>query len=131
MQTVILRGQSQRDLAKSLIDKAPVDAVVKISPAARTPSQNDKFHAMLGDVSRAKPEGRVHTPDVWKAIFMNALGYEVAFQQGLNGEPFPMGFRSSRLTKAQMSDLIEFIYEYGARHNVLWSEDYAANYSIG
>lgn len=130
MQTVILRGYSQRVLAKDLIDKAPVDAVVKISPATRTPSQNDKFWAMLGDISRAKPEGRVHTPEVWKCIFMNALGYEVSFQQGLNGEPFPMGFRSSRLTKAQMSDLMEFMYEYGARHNILWSEEYAATYDL-
>lgn len=131
MQTVILRGQSQRDLAKALIDKAPVDAVVKISAANRTPSQNDKFWAMLGDVSRAKPEGRVHTPETWKALFMNALGYEVAFQVGLSGEPFPVGFKSSRLSKSQMGDMIEFIYAYGAQHNVKWSEEYADYHSVG
>lgn len=34
----------------------------------------------------------------------------------------PVGFRSSRLTKEQMSDLMEMISEYGARHGVEWSE---------
>lgn len=118
-----LRGDSQRALARSLIDAAPADAVVRIEPPTRTLDQNAKMQAMLGDVSRAKPEGRRHTPDVWKAVFMNACGHDVQFETGLNGEPFPIGFRSSRLSVAQMSDLIEFIAEYGARHRVRWSNE--------
>lgn len=121
-QTVILASQRQRDLAKALVDKAPQGAVVNIKEAGRTSDQNAKLWAMLSDISRAKPEGRCHTPDVWKALFMNACGHEVQFLMGLDGNPFPNGFRSSRLSKAQMSDLIEMIYEYGARHGVKWSE---------
>lgn len=124
-QTIILRGAIQREFAKAMIDKAPVDAVVKISPATRSDDQNAKMWAMLSDVSRAKPEDRMHTPEVWKCLFMNALGHETAFEMGLDNRPFPVGFRSSRLTKAQMSDLIEMIYAYGAQHNVKWSEEYA------
>lgn len=121
-QTVILRGGSQRDFAKHMIDRAPVDAVVTIREAKRTIEQNDKMWAMLSDVSRAKPEGRRATPEVWKALFMHLCGHAVQFEMGLDGRPFPMGFSSSKLTKAQMSDLIECIYEYGARHGVRWSE---------
>ena len=121
-QTVILRGPEQRALAKRLIDLAPVDGIVKISDAKRTQEQNDKMWAMISDVSRAKPEGRRHTPEVWKALFMHACGHAVQFEQGLDGQPFPVGFRSSRLNKSQMSDLIEFIYSYGAQHGVVWSE---------
>lgn len=123
-QTVILRGAMQREFAKALIDKAPIDAVVKISEAKRSDDQNAKMWAMLSDISRAKPEDRKHTPEVWKCLFMNALGHETAFEMGLDSRPFPIGFQSSRLTKAQMSDLIEFIYAYGAQHNVKWSETY-------
>lgn len=123
-QTVILRGDRQRAFAHTLIDKAPIDAVVKISPAKRSDDQNAKMWAMLSDVSRAKPEGRMHTPEVWKCLMMNALGHETAFEMGLDNRPFPVGFQSSQLTKAQMSDLIEFIYSYGAQHNVKWSEAY-------
>lgn len=123
-QVVHLRGEYQRNLAKSLIDKAPDNAVVKISPERRSDDQNAKMWAMLSDVSRAKPEGRRHIPEIWKCIFMAACGHEVAFEQGLDGRPFPIGFHSSKLTKAQMSDLIEMIYSYGAQHGVKWSDNY-------
>jgi hypothetical protein len=78
--------------------------------------------AMLSDVAMAKPEGRMATPDVWKELFMHALDHAARFEMGLDGQPFPCGFRSSRLSKQQMSDLIEFIAEYGARHGVQWTE---------
>ena len=123
-QTVWLRGEHQRRLAHQLIDKAPQDAVVKVSAAKRSDDQNAKMWAMLSDISRAKPEGRAHIPEVWKCIFMAALGHEVKFETGLDGQPFPIGFRTSKLTKAQMSDLIEFIYAYASKHGVKWSEEY-------
>ena len=121
-QTVILRGPSQRRFAHDLIDRAPQDAVVRVSEATRNNEQNARMWAMLSDISRAKPEGRTHTPEVWKALFMHALGHETRFEMGLSGEPFPIGFRSSRLTVRQMADLITFIAEYGDRHGVAWSD---------
>lgn len=123
-QTVWLRGEHQRRLAHQLIDKAPINAVVKISPEKRSLSQNDKLWALLSDVSRQKPEGRMHVPELWKAIFMAACGHEVQFEHGLDGRPFPVGFRSSLLTKPQMSDLIEFVISYGQQHGVIWSDTF-------
>lgn len=121
-QTIILRGDSQRILAKSLIDKAPQDAVVNIREASRTSAQNDLMWSILGDISRAKPEGRVHTTEQWKSIFMSAAGHKPVFLPDLDGESFVcMGYKSSRLTKAEMSDLIERIYAHGAEHGVRWS----------
>lgn len=122
-QTIILRGASQRLFAKSLIDAAPPDAVVVIRSATRTTDQNAKLWAMLSDVSRAMPQGRRHTTEVWKCLFMQACGHDVQFEVGLNDKPFPVGFSSSRMTKTQMSDLIEFVYAYGAAHGVEWSDD--------
>jgi hypothetical protein len=70
-------------------------------------------------VSRAKPEGRELTPEVWKALFLHSLGHQQRFEMALDGNGvIPIGFRSSRLTKEQFSDLIEVIREYGARHGV-------------
>ena len=122
-QTVIIRGDVQRALAKAIIDRAPINAVVTVKEGTRTLDQNAKMHAMLSDISRAKPQGRKHTPEVWKALMMKACGHQVQFVLGIDGEPFPVGFRSSRLTKSQMSDLIEFIYQFGAEHGVLWSDE--------
>lgn len=121
-QTVILRGQAQRDLACDLVRGAPVDAVVNIREANRSLDQNAKLWAILSDISRAMPEGRRWTAETWKAAFMHSLGHQVQFADGLDGAgPFPLGFRSSRLTKAQMADLITLAMEYGDRHAVAWS----------
>lgn len=122
-QTVILHGASQRSFAKSLIDRAPVDAIVTIREAKRSTDQNAKMWAMLSDISRAKPEGRHWVPETWKAAFMHCLGHQIQFCEGLDGSgPFPLGFRSSRLSVPQMANLITCIQEYGDRHGVTWTD---------
>ena len=126
-QTVILTTPRNRVLAKSLIDMAPPDAVVNVREGTRTKDQNAKLWAMLGDISRSKPEGRKMRPDVWKCGFMAALGHEVEMHEGIDGNPpFPADYRSSRLSKREMADLITFIQEYGDRHGVRWSDEYEA-----
>lgn len=118
----ILSSKFARERAKALVDKAPPGFIAEVREPARTLDQNNRLWAMLTDVSVAMPQGRRHTPDDWKAIFMNACGWECQFLEGLDGRPFPQGFRSSKLTKAQMSDLINFIQAFGDEHNVRWSE---------
>lgn len=120
--TVTLRGN--REFAHRLVDVAPVGSVMKVSAPRRTTEQNDKMWAMLTEISAAKPEGRELTPDVWKALFMHSLDHAQRFEMALDGKGMvPVGFRSSRLTKAQMSDLIEVMNEYAARHGVALATD--------
>lgn len=54
-QTVILRGDVQRQYAKRLIDVAPSDAVVIVREAkeARTSAQNRLAHLWFADIARA------------------------------------------------------------------------------
>lgn len=121
---VILVGETQRHHAKNLIEQAPPNAVVTIKEATRTLLQNAKLWAMLNDISKAEPEGRKLTPDIWKAAFMVSCGHQIIFEHGIDGgPPFPVGFRSSKLTIPQMNDLIECMYEYGARHGIVWSDE--------
>lgn len=124
MQTVILRAPQQRQLAKQLIDKAPADYVVTIREQTRSLDQSAKMWAMLSDVSRSKPQGRRHTAEVWKELMLHACGHATQFETGLDGQPFPVGFRSSKLTKAQMSELLEFIASWGSENGVVWSDEY-------
>jgi len=122
-QTFILHEPKHRDFAKHCIDKAPEKAVVTIREATRNNEQNARMWAMLSDVSRAKPEGRQWTTEVWKAAFMHSLGHQCQFGDGLDGSgPFPVGFRTSRLNVRAMADLITVIAEYGDRLGVVWSE---------
>lgn len=122
-QTVILDSKYQKAKARELIDRAPAGAVVTVREATRNTAQNDRMWAMLSDVSRSKPEGRHWTTETWKAAFMHSLGHQVQFCEGLdNSGPFPVGFRSSRLSVRQMADLITVIQEYGDRHKVAWTD---------
>lgn len=122
-QTVILAGPSQRALATRLVMQAPDKSTVSIKPEARSTDQNSLLWALLSDVSRSKPGGRMHTPEVWKNLMMHACGHAVQFEMGLNGQPFPVGFRTSRMSKAEMGDLITFIQAWGAENGVRWSDE--------
>ena len=119
---VRLTGPRQRAYAKTLIDGADDGWIVTIKEPTRTLEQSAKMWAMLGDLSEQKPMGIVETADGWKLLVMNAAGFECQFMQGLDGRPFPTGFRSSRLTVRQMSDLIEWMTAFGAGQGVVWSE---------
>ncbi len=117
----ILRGAASRERAKFLIDKAPEGFVASVGEPKRTLEQNDRMWALLTDVSVSMPGGRRHTPDDWKAVFMNACGWECQFLEGLDGRPFPQGFRSSSLTKSQMTTLMDFIEAWGTENGVVWT----------
>lgn len=121
-QTIILGSERAAQEAIRVVIAAPRGAVLTIKPPRRTVDQNALLWARLSDVSRAKPLGRSHTPDTWKAIFMSAAGHAVQFEHGLSGEPFPIGFRSSRLNKEQMGELLDFIDAWGTEHGVKWSD---------
>lgn len=123
-QTVILNSDYRRMQAHRLIEQAPQGAVLNIQPAKRTIDQNSLMWALLSEISRAKPNGRMLTPDVWKALFLHALDHSQRFEQALDDKGMvPVGFRSSRLTKAQFSDLIEFIYSWAAENGIPLSDE--------
>jgi hypothetical protein len=121
--TVRLTGEYSRAQARRLIEKAPAGFVMTIAEPKRTLEQSAKMWAMLSDISRAKPLDRRHTPEDWKAIIMNACGWECQFMTGLDGRPFPQGFRSSQLTKSQMATMIEYMMAFGAENGVHWSDE--------
>lgn len=120
--TVRIGDAYSREKAKRIIDRAPPGYVAIVREPKRTLDQNDKMWAMLTDISVSQPLGRRHTPDDWKAIAMNACGWECQFCEGLDGRPFPIGFRSSNLTKSQMSTLIEWLQAFGDENGVRWTE---------
>lgn len=115
--TTILR--KNREYAHRLVDVAPVGSVMTVSAPKRTIPQNDKMWAMLSELAAAKPDGRSIPPHKWKSLAMDAAGLKPEWERSLDGESMVcVGYKSSRMSKAQMSDVIEAIYEYAARHGV-------------
>lgn len=117
-----LIGLTQRAYAKHVIDMLVPNSIVSFSDPKRTLDQNAKLWAMLADV-RDHFKGRCDLKvEWWKCYFMDRCGHEVEFEIGPDGKAFPVGFSSSKMTVAQMSDLITFIIQWGDAHGVVWRE---------
>ncbi len=125
MYKTILSTDLARARAQELIRKAPHGWVATLAEPKRTIDQNSRLWAQLSDVALSKPMGRMHTPEEWKCIFMAACGWEVAFLPGLDGRFLPYGYRSSQLTKRQMTELQYFIEAWGNEHGVRWTQEAA------
>lgn len=122
-QSFHLISETVRRNCISAILNAPDGYLVELKEPKRSTDQNAMMWSLLGDLARAKPEGRNWTPETFKAAMMHYLGHQVMFAEGLGGTgPFPVGFRTSRLSKRQMADLIDCILSYGAEHNVVFKD---------
>jgi len=115
--TIILHPGNRQHALRTLSD-APDGYVLTVAEPKRTLDQNSLFWALLSELSVRKVAGREATPEAWKLLVMHACGHACQFEIGLNGQPFPVGFRSSKLTKRQMGDLIDWIYAYASEQGV-------------
>lgn len=122
--TLKLSSDRVRALARAWVTRAPEGSLLRlITEPKHSDSQRDKLFAMLGDISKqCKAHGKPRSKETWKLLMLHALKYDVAFEMGLNGEPFPVGFSIKTLSPRQMSDLIEYCYHFGAENGVVWSE---------
>lgn len=123
-QTIILNSAFKRSQAHRLIEQAPAGAILNIREAKRTVDQNALMWSLLSQISRAKPDGRVLDTDTWKALFMHEAGFKCTFEPTLDGSGVvPMGYKSSRLGKAEFSDLIEAIFSFAAERGIPLSDE--------
>lgn len=121
--TIRLLGDTQRAYAKQQIDAAPQGFVVKIAEETRTDRQNRLMWPLIDDLRRQVPDYAAFTADQMKLRFLDALGEEMTFLPKLEGAGlFPVGQRSSTLSKTQFAALIELMFMFGARHGVEWSQ---------
>jgi hypothetical protein len=125
---ITIWSTADRARAARYIAQAPSGTRVEFKAAKRTLPQNDRMWAMLTDIAQQKEHcGRKYTPDEWKVLFMHACGRETQFVPALNGNGFlPLGYRSSDLSKQEMSDLIECMFTWGAENGVVFHDQQEA-----
>ncbi len=119
--TFILKPTT-REVVLEWLQKCSEGVIVEFRKPKRTTPQNARMWAMLGDIANAKPDGHERDPEDWKAVFMRALGHEVRFIHGLDGEPFPAGFKTSKLNKDQMTALMDLIQSYADEKGIKLNE---------
>lgn len=122
---VTLRSTVDRQRATRLVDAAPFGSRIEVKAAKRSIPQNDRMWAMLTEFSeQLKWHGQRLRPDDWKLMFLDALKRELRMVPNLDDTGFVnLGRSSSDLTKSEMTDLIELMFEFGARHGVVFQDD--------
>ncbi len=114
-----------REMARRGLQRGPV--LLTMARPRRSLDQNARLWPMLTDVSRQcqlviNGERVWARPEDWKDVFSAALTREQRVAQGIDGGVVMLGRRTSRMRKAEFSELIELIYAYGSEHDVEWSE---------
>lgn len=119
-----IRTTADRDRVLRYVTAAPFGTRVEFKAAKRTLEQNSKLWASLSEIADQLPwHGTKLTADSWKLLFMDALKRELRVVPNLDGTGFvSLNTSSSDLTKSEMSDMIELIAEFGARHGVKFSD---------
>ena len=88
----------------------------------RTNPQNALMWAALTDISRqVEWHGQRLSKDDWKDVLTAALDSQRAVP-GIDGGVVFIGKRTSQMSKAQMSDLMELIFSFGAGNGVKFTE---------
>lgn len=118
--TVVIRSEADRQRIARWAAGVPLGTRVEFKATKRTLPQNDRFWALLTEVSAImRKRGRDHDAEAWKVIFMHAMGHEVRFLPSLDQKTFvPLGHSSSDLSVAEMSDLMEFITAWAAENGI-------------
>lgn len=100
---------------------------IKAGPPTRNLEQNAALWAMLTDVSEQIVwHGRKLSPDSWKCIFTATLKKQDVVP-GIDGGFVVIGQSTSKMTKHEMSDLLELIASFGAQNNVKFKDTCCRN----
>jgi len=129
MSRVLFRLVNKRERARAahFLANAPEGAIVEFKRDRRTTDQNAALWARLTDVAQqVEWYGQKLTPEDWKDVFSASLR-KARVVPGLDAGSFvPLGMRTSDLTKAEFSDLLELIAAFGAQHGVTFHDGQGA-----
>jgi hypothetical protein len=112
-----------RQRAAQAVQSAPAGWIVRITEPTRSLDANAALWAMLADVSEQVVWYGQKLPDKdWKAIFTASLKRSKVVP-GIDAGTFVVcGQSTSKMTKADFSDLLEVVQAFGAEHNVTFKD---------
>jgi hypothetical protein len=125
--TIILAHPQARLRAHQAINETPEGYAVVISEPNRTNAENALLHALIAEISKAKEwAGKKQDIEVWKrlltAAWCRATNQQVELLPALDGYGVDIVYRkTSKLSKKECADLIEFVYAWGSDNGILWA----------
>lgn len=123
----VLAHDIARRNAAAYCMSAPDGHCVKVTPPTRSLEANAALWAMLADVSaQVVWHGRKLDSESWKHVFSSSLQKQDVVPN-LDGTGFVvMGISTSKMSKREMSDLLELIQSFGAQQGVAFSDNRSA-----
>jgi len=96
--------------------------------STRTTEQNSMLWSILTDLSEQVQwpiDGVIGwmTPEEWKDILTAGLKKHQRIAQGIEGGFVILGTRTSRMSIADMVELIELAHAFGAERGVVWGDE--------
>jgi len=121
---ITIHGTADRERACRWIALAPFGTRVEFKAVKRSVDQNSRMWAMLTDVAtQLRWHGQMLRADDWKLVMLDALKRELRVVPNIDGNGFVnLGRSSSDLSKSEMSELIELIAAFGAKHGVVFHD---------
>lgn len=121
-QTFILGNPAARERCFKAVATAGNNYVVTVSEPKRSLQQNALMWALLSDLAdQVEWHGLELTAENWKDMCTAAIKRQQVVP-GIDGGFVVLGTSTSKMTKVEMNELIEFIYAFGAQHGVKFSE---------
>lgn len=121
--TVPIKGEADRKLIARWAAGVPVGTTVEFRAPRRSNDSNALMWSLLTQISNQVDWfGKKRSPEDWKDLATAALrGAE--FVPGITpGTIVPLGMRTSQMTSAEISELIESLYAFGAERGVKFRE---------
>ena len=104
---------------------------LEVKQQTRTPPQNSLMWQLLTDISKQVDwYGNKLTPEEWKTVLSASLNRQKVVP-GIDGGFVVLGLRTSKMTIAQMTEMIELCYAFGTQQGVKFDESQESNCSIG
>lgn len=120
-------AQAWRYACEMLQFGKPVRVRIDEKQPTRTLDQNAMLWATLTDIARQVQwpvDGKLQylEPEEWKDVLTAGLRKTQRVAQGIEGGFVMLGCRTSRMSIAEMIELIELAQAFGTEHGVVWGD---------
>lgn len=130
-QTFRMVHHAARDGAVRAVKAAPEGYVVVVRPPNRSLDQNSKFHALVSDITKAKPTWKGVNMDAedWKQILVLShaiatAGGSVRMVPDLEGHGYiQLRESTAKMNKGRGSSLIEYTIAWAVAHDIPLRDD--------
>jgi hypothetical protein len=102
--------------------------VVEVKPETRSTAENNLLHALIDEISRkVEWAGKKRDPEIWKRLLVSSWcrvhGEAVEILPALDGHGVDIvPARTSKLSRKECADLIEYVYAWGVEQGIEWQE---------